>query len=56
METFIRYIVTYYEPYIYIYILILRDDFKIHFVDLDNVHVPEWLVALSDMKIDNEFY
>ena len=26
---------------------------KICFGDLDNMHVPEWLVTLFDMKVDN---
>ena len=34
----------------------LREDFKICFRDLDNMHVPEWLVAPFDMKIDNKGY
>ena len=32
----------------------LRDDFKIRFWDLDNMHVPDWFVTPFDMKIDNE--
>ena len=31
----------------------LREDFNIRFGDLDNMHVPEWLVSPFDMKIDN---
>ena len=34
----------------------LREDFKIRFGDLRNVHVSELLVALLDMKIDNIGY
>ena len=31
----------------------LREDFKIRFVDYNNMHVPEWLLTPFDMKIDN---
>ena len=34
----------------------LREDFKIRFGDVDNMHVPEWLVTPFDMKIDNDGY
>ena len=32
----------------------LREDFKICFGDLDNIHVPKWLVAPFDVKIYNK--
>ena len=33
---------------------ILREDFKISFGNLDNIHVADWLVIVFDMKIDNK--
>ena len=32
----------------------LREDFKIRSEDLDNMHVPEWLVTPFEMKTDNK--
>ena len=32
----------------------LREDFKIRFGNLDNMHVPEWLVTPFGMRIDNK--
>lgn len=32
----------------------MREDFKIRFEDLENMHVPDWLVAPFDKKIDNK--
>ena len=34
----------------------LREDIKIRFLDLDNMQVPERLIAPFDMKIFNYFY
>ena len=34
----------------------LREDFNIRFGDLDNKHVPEWLVTPFDMKVNNKVY
>ncbi|XP_067120801.1 zinc finger BED domain-containing protein 5-like [Centruroides vittatus] len=32
----------------------LREDFKAHFEDLENMPVPEWFANPFDVKIDNE--
>ena len=32
----------------------LREDFKIRFQDLENMHIPSWLVTPFDMEIENE--
>ena len=32
----------------------LREDFKINFWDLDNMHVPEWPVTPFDKEIYNK--
>ena len=37
-------------------ILILREDIKISFLDMDNKHVSEWLITPFDMKIYNKGY
>ena len=34
----------------------LKEDFKIRFGDVDNMHVAEWLVPQFDIKIDNKGY
>ena len=42
---------------VYIYHLDkLGEDLKIRYEDLDNMHVPEWLVTPFGMKIDNKCY